>query len=173
MTAPASTPDIIVPDGTPVNDAVFAAPTPTDPGTVVATVADTAPAEKTPEQVDLEKFYSALDAWRERLDRGWAYERIEYKGDNLAVRKPLMQALAAFQLSSSKFISDDRKNDIVGLFVDQHMGRESYDHMMARLMDPDDPDYTTESIADVMGKLVELAVEDIKEQAKAEATSKS
>lgn len=44
MTAPASTPDIIIPDGTPVNDAVFAAPTPTDPGTVVATVAGTAPA---------------------------------------------------------------------------------------------------------------------------------
>lgn len=136
-----------------------------DVSTAVEVAVET-PVELTKEETDLARFYDALNAWRERLDSGWPYERIDYKGDSLAVRKPQMQALAAFQLSSSKFISDERKNDIVGLFVDQHMGRESYDHVMGRLMNPDDPDYTTESIADVMGKLVELAVEDIKEEAK-------
>ena len=158
----------------PVNDAVFeqanqpvgSSVTDAAPANQVAVVADTAPAEPTKDETELARFYDALNTGRERLDAGWPYERIDYKGDSLAVRKPQMQALAAFQLSSSKFISDERKNDIVGLFVDQHMGRESYDHVMGRLMNPDDPDYTTESIADVMGKLVEQAVEDIKEEAK-------
>lgn len=106
------------------------------------------------------------------LDPDWEHDRFDYKGDNLAVRVPTMQALAAFQLSSSKYISSERQNDISGLFIDQHLGPDSYDRVMYRMMDGDDPDYDTKTIADLMGELVHRAVEVIKDQAEKEAEAK-
>jgi hypothetical protein len=167
----------------PVSDDAFAGPVPAaPPSTQVAVLnvpsdealaepayAEQAEGQLTEEEVKLKAFYDAETAWKTRFDEDWEHERFEYKGDYLAVRKPQMQALAAFQLSSSRFIDDERRNDVVGLFIDQHIGRESYDHMTWRLMNPDDPDYTTSSISDVIGGLVEMAVADIKEQAKIEA----
>lgn len=101
----------------------------------------------------------------EPLDPDWVYERLEYRGDNLAVRKPTMQALTAFQLSSGKFIDPERQTDITGLFVDKHVGPDSYDRMMSRMIDPDEPEYTTASIGEIMGSLVRLTVEDAKKAA--------
>lgn len=101
----------------------------------------------------------------EPLDPDWAHERLEYKGDNLAVRKPTMQALAAFQLSSGKFIDPERQTDITGLFIDSHLGPDSYDCMMKRLISPNEPDYTTASIGEIMGAIVRLTVEDAKKAA--------
>lgn len=95
------------------------------------------------------------------LDPDWKYERVEYKGDSLAVRKPQLQALAGFQLSAGKFISVEKQNNISGLFIDQHLAPETYDHVMQRMMDPDDEGYTMQTVAEIMGLLVDLAVADL------------
>jgi hypothetical protein len=97
-------------------------------------------------------------------DPDWEHERIEYKGDDLAVRKPTMQALAAFQLSSGKYISGEKQNDMTGLFVDQHLAPDSYDRIMQRLMDPDDPSYTTKSVSEIMGMVVQLAIDAFRDE---------
>lgn len=95
---------------------------------------------------------------REPLDPDWAYERLEYKGDNLAVRKPTVQALAAFQLSSGKFIDPERQTDITSLFMDSHLGPDTYDRIMQRMISPDEPEYTKASIGEIMGAIVRLTV---------------
>lgn len=105
----------------------------------------------------------------EPLDPSWPYERLEYKGDNLAVRKPTFQALAAFQLSSGKFIDPERQTDMTSLFVDSHLGPDSYDRMMLRLIRPDEPEYTTKSIAEIMGAIVRLAVNSSEDSSKEES----
>ncbi|MBV9919265.1 MAG: hypothetical protein JOY78_00200 [Pseudonocardia sp.] len=104
----------------------------------------------------------------EELDADWPYERLDFAGDRLAIRKPTMQALSGFSLASSKYVSMDVKNDITGLFISQHMGPESYGRMMMRLMDGDDPDYTTETVGEIMKAIVQASLAD-----KADKTDKS
>ncbi|SHT85061.1 Uncharacterised protein [Mycobacteroides abscessus subsp. abscessus] len=101
----------------------------------------------------------------EALDPDWPYERLEYKGDNLAVRKPTIQALAAFQLSSGKFIDPERQTDITSLFMDRHLGPDTYDRIMTRLISPDEPEYTKASIGEIMGAVVRMAVNEGKDTA--------
>lgn len=96
-----------------------------------------------------------------KYDPDWKHERIEYQGDDLAVRKPKMCTLMAYQLNSSKYVSPEKQNNITGLLVDSHIGPESYDRIMQRFMDPDDPDYTTKSVAELMGLLVKMTMDEV------------
>lgn len=89
-------------------------------------------------------------------DKDWAYRFIEYKGDRLAVRRPTKQALAAFSLGSSKFVKLTTQNNVTGMFVERHLSEASYDRMISRMMDPDDPDYGPKSIGEIMGQVVRL-----------------
>jgi len=138
---------------------------------VAVPVADTpavVPAEAIDkEPTDLEKWLTAEAAWVNKYDAGWVHQRVEYKGDNLAVRKPTDQGISGFSLATSKFTRPETKNNITGLFIERHLGPDSYDRVMERLMDPDDPGYTTASVADVMGLIVDLYVN----EAKAEITA--
>lgn len=85
------------------------------------------------------------------------YTNLEYKGDKLQVRIPTQQALAAFSLSTSKYISGQVRNDMTGMFINRHLSPESYEQVFSRLMDPDDDDYTVESIGELMRHIVELS----------------
>ena len=114
-------------------------PTPTE-----ASPTENLPAAAAPEPVAYE------------LDPGWEHQRIDFAGDSLAVRAPTQQALAGFSLASSKYVSNEVKNDMTGLFVVEHLGPESYGRMMQRLMDGDDPDYTPETIGELMRDIVML-----------------
>ena len=88
----------------------------------------------------------------------WDHETIEFLGDTLHVRKPTDQALQAFSLSSSRFVKPEKRNDMTGLFINQHLSPASYDRVFMRLMDPDEPDYTVDTIAELMRVIVELTV---------------
>lgn len=99
------------------------------------------------------------------LDDGWDYERIEFAGDNLAVRVPTPQALTAFQLATSKFMDPDTRNNAVGLFIKRHLGPQSHWHVIARMMDGDDPDYTQATIGELMTEIVALIPSDAVAQA--------
>lgn len=86
-----------------------------------------------------------------------SYATLEYKGDKLQVRSPSQQALAAFSLSTSKYIGSQVRNDMTGMFINKHLSPESYERVFSRLMDPDDDGYSVESIGELMRAIVELS----------------
>jgi len=88
----------------------------------------------------------------------WTHETVEFLGDTLDVRKPTEQALAAYSLASSKYVSMNIRNDMTGLFISRHLSPDSYERVFSRLMDPDDEDYTINTIGELMRVIVELRV---------------
>lgn len=86
-----------------------------------------------------------------------SYRELEFKGDSLQVRKPSVQALAAFSLATSKYVNSQIRNDMTGMFINRHLSPESYERVFSRLMDPDDDSYTVESIGELMRGVVELS----------------
>ncbi|ADX31946.1 hypothetical protein TPA2_gp32 [Tsukamurella phage TPA2] len=129
---------------TPTTDAVFAeqpaAPAPAAPSAEVA-VAEPAAEVAVPDG-----------------PKPWEHETMEFRGDTLEIRKPTQQALSGFSLASSKYVDMQVKNDVFGLFLVRHLSPESYGRVMSRLMDPDDADYDTETIGELVKGLVETAV---------------
>lgn len=93
-----------------------------------------------------------IEVWTN--DEPWDHETIEFRGDTLNVRKPTDQALAGLSLSSSKYVKMTTRNDITGLFIARHLSPLSYDRVFSRLMDPDDENYTVETIGELMGAVV-------------------
>ncbi|UOW93009.1 hypothetical protein SEA_CAIB_25 [Gordonia phage CaiB] len=89
----------------------------------------------------------------------WPHDTLEFKGDVLEVRAPTEQAMAAFSLASGKYVPMQVKNDIVGLFVARHLSDDSYGQVFSRLMDPDDPAYSPETIGELMRAIVGIAME--------------
>ena len=119
---------------------------------------DTAPTDDTPtENLPAE----VAETESEQLDAGWKHQRIMFAGDDLAVRAPTMQALTGFSLASSKYVANEVKNDMTGLFIVEHIAPESYGRVMQRLMDGDDPDYTTETVGTLMRDIVMLTTESV------------
>lgn len=104
---------------------------------------------------------------KEPLDPDWPYERFEYRGDNLAIRLAPMQALMAYQMSAGKYVSPERQNDMSGLYVDHYLGPDSYDRIMERMVDADDPDYDMSSFGEIMGEQVRRSIAKIREDRKA------
>lgn len=93
------------------------------------------------------------------IEDDWGYETVEFCGDKLGVRRPTQQALIGFSLATSKYLSNERRNNFMGLFISQHLSPLSYDQVMYRLLDPDDPDYTVDTVGDLMKIIVELTTE--------------
>lgn len=89
-------------------------------------------------------------------DADWPHEWVTFAGDRLAVRKPTQQALAAYSLSASQFVSPQMQNDISGLFMVNHISPGSYLRVMGRFMDPDDESYDEAAVGELMKLIVEL-----------------
>lgn len=139
-----------VKDATPLTDAVFAEDVAVDPDLATATVeepsSDLAVAEQEPG--------TDIDLAEDDPDADWKHDFLEFKGDRLGIRKPTQQALAGFSLASSKYVSMETKNDITGLFIANHLSPASYGRVFSRLMNPDDDEYTVETIGDLMRAIV-------------------
>lgn len=86
----------------------------------------------------------------------WPHQTIEFQGDVLQVRKPTPQALAAFSLATSKYVSNTMRNDMTGMFISRHLSPDSYERVFSRLMDPDDDEYTVDAIGQLMRAVVML-----------------
>jgi len=121
------------------------APTETAPDPAIP--ADTQPAtpEPTAEEVAAEKERAATEewlaaekAWQTTFDPDWTGRRVDFHGDYLAVITPTDGAYAAVSLVSSKYVSDVERTDLLGGFVHQHLGSESYSRFISRMMSPVD-----------------------------------
>lgn len=93
-----------------------------------------------------------------KLGEDWPYDWLEFKGDKLGIRLPTRQALAAFSLASSKYVSLGVKNDLTGLFIARHLSPESYGRVFSRLMDPDESDYDVDTVGELFNAIVMAAV---------------
>lgn len=92
-------------------------------------------------------------------DEVWPYDFLEFKGDKLGIRLPTRQALAAFSLASSKYVSLGVKNDLTGLFIARHLSPESYGRVFSRLMDPDENDYTVDTVGELFNAIVTASID--------------
>ena len=90
------------------------------------------------------------------LDAGWEHQRLSFAGDELAVRAPTTQALTGYSLASSKYVPNEVRNDMTGLFIVTHLGPESYGRVIARMMDGDDSEYTVDTVGSLMREIVLL-----------------
>ncbi|ABD58141.1 hypothetical protein PBI_COOPER_24 [Mycobacterium phage Cooper] len=89
----------------------------------------------------------------------WDYDYLEFEGDKLGIRLPTRQALAAFSLASSKYVSMGVKNDLTGLFIARHLSPESYGRVFSRLMDPDDAAYDVDTVGELFNAIVTASIE--------------
>lgn len=112
------------------------------------------------EAEEIQREIDAKEAGDLRLVAGdeqpvWSHDRIDYLGESWEVRKPQPQALAAFALASGKYISPEMQNDMVGLFIRNHMSEESYRHAFERMLDPAD-EFSQESLGELMQRIATL-----------------
>lgn len=113
--------------------------------------------EASPEGASQLALNEAGDASTEPVSEDlWPHATITFKGDKLQVRKPTQQAMAAFSLGTSKFVSNQMRNDMTSLFIARHLSPQSYEQVFSRLMDPDDTEYTVDTIGQLMRAVVML-----------------
>lgn len=87
----------------------------------------------------------------------WPHEVLrDFYGEDWEVRQPSEQALAAFALSSGKYIPQKLQNDLVGLFIKQHMSEAAHERVYVRLMDPEDPSFTPQTLGELMREIATL-----------------
>lgn len=153
------------PDGTstddvdvPVSDDVFTSATPAKREAAVDPATELAVVDKVKDVV------LAADA-----PHSWMHDFMEFEGDKLEIRLPTEQALSAFSISVSRYMPPEVQNDMVGLFIANHMSPDSYTHVMARMMDPDDATYTNRTVGELMGAISRASLAQRKAEQEAEA----
>jgi len=125
-----------------------------EPRTQVAEIVDAEPVEETGNAVALVERFDIAST-----EEVWPYDFLEFKGDKLGIRLPTRQALAAFSLASSKYVSLGVKNDLTGLFIARHLSPESYGRVFSRLMDPDEADYDVDTVGELFNAIVTASIE--------------
>lgn len=83
----------------------------------------------------------------------WPHDIIEMYGEQWQVRIPTQQALTAVTLSSGRYIPQQVQNDIVSLFLKNHMSEASFARLFERLSDPDDDEFSPETLGHLMREL--------------------
>ena len=139
----------------------------TDTAAAIADLAtDTAVDPREPvdaEVVDPAPPVSTAIALQQSLDvstiEKWGHDWLEFKGDKLGIRVPTRQALAAFSLASGKYVDIGVKNDLTGLFIARHLSPESYGRVFSRLMDPDEVDYTVDTVGELFNAIVTASLQ--------------
>lgn len=85
----------------------------------------------------------------------WTYGTVELQGRTIQARKPLPEALQAFSMAVSKYTPQRTQNNMIALFVRNHISKRSYAELLQRMMDPDDP-FTIKSFGELMAKIATL-----------------
>lgn len=85
----------------------------------------------------------------------WPHDTVEFMDDVWEVKKPQPQALAAFALASGKYITPKMQNDMVGLFIKNHLSEKSHERLYERMMDPEDT-FSQEDTGQLMQKIATI-----------------
>lgn len=129
---------------------------------------------------DLDEQQRRIDEQRQRLQNGdvidetgekqqaasspartkdvWPHETINAFDEEWQVRVPAQNALTAISLSSGKYVPQQVQNDVVGLFLRNHMSEASFTRLFERLADPTDDTFDTQALGVIMNELAQLTL---------------
>lgn len=85
----------------------------------------------------------------------WAHEWLDFQGDRIAYRRPTAGALNAVALATGQYSTDQRRLKFTNMFLVNHLSDESYDQVITRAMNPDDADYTDDTLGELVGLIAE------------------
>lgn len=147
------------PDSVEAPAAVDPATAPSSDATTDPQLAEPAEPELTGEQKATKAWLDAETAWKTRFDKDWKHERYEFHGDLLAVRIPKQGALLAVSMAGAKYGSDDQGLSAMNQFCNLHLGPESHQRVMDRMMHPDETAYGDTPMGDLFTALGKLTPE--------------
>lgn len=96
---------------------------------------------------------------------GWKYDWVEFKGDKLAIRVPKGAALVGLEFA--KYHGEEAQQRVFGRFISRHVSDETFDRILDRMGNPDDEEYTTDTLGELAGVLGTIAGERLAKDAKA------
>lgn len=167
-----TTPDTTTTAAVPAEVVVTSAPAAT------AIVVPPAPAADDEHADDIEVDKAAVEEWLEaekiwqwlRAEKanwkhpdGWQYDWVTFKGDQLAIKIPskgMINAIAHAGTTSLEF-----QTRLVRDFETTHISEASRERVIARLMDPEDPEYTGDEWDELQSKVLELGAERVQKDA--------
>jgi hypothetical protein len=126
------------------------------------------PAPAEPEVIDAEPAESNgevavpddEDRWEEP-EAEWPHQWLDFKGDKLAVRKPLMRQLTAYSIGTSMFMTPTMRTGATGKYMATLMSEESFNRVMNRYMDPDAPDYDDDTVGELIKQVTEMTTSEL------------
>lgn len=86
----------------------------------------------------------------------WTHQTIDLDGRTIQARMPQAAAIQAFSMAVSKHSSTKMQNDMVALFVRNHISARSYNDLLVAMMDPDDS-FTLEQFGELMRKIATMS----------------
>lgn len=85
----------------------------------------------------------------------WKYDTVTVNGRVIQARQPQPAAIQAFTMATSKHSSPKTQNEMVAMFVRNHISPRSYQELLTAMMDPDDA-FTIESFGELMREIATL-----------------
>lgn len=79
----------------------------------------------------------------------WPYGELTVRGSVIEIRKPMTNALHVLKMATSENVPKHVQNDMVTRYVKQHTSPASFEHMLERMIDPDD-EFTLKDFGAVM-----------------------
>lgn len=89
----------------------------------------------------------------------WEHQWLDFKGDRLAVKTPRPSVANSVIMLRSPLVSEDDRGNIISSIIASHLSHESWGRVQFRNINPDETEYTLETIGELLEALVELSVE--------------
>lgn len=89
----------------------------------------------------------------------WDHQWLDFKGDRLAVKTPRPSVANSVIMLRSPLVSEDDRGNIISSIIASHLSHESWGRVQFRNINPDETEYTIETIGELLEALVELSVE--------------
>jgi hypothetical protein len=80
-----------------------------------------------------------------------------------------MNAITAFQVSATNYIPTEIQSRVTSKFIFSHIGPDSYDRVMTRMISPDEVDYPQNALPEVFNVILQLKLNALSEESAADA----
>lgn len=85
----------------------------------------------------------------------WAHDTIDLDGHLIQARMPQPAAIQAFAMATSRHSPAKTQNEMVAMFVRNHISPRSYQELLERMMDPEDS-FTIDQFGELMRRIATL-----------------
>lgn len=96
----------------------------------------------------------------------WAHDWLDFKGDRLAIRRPPESAVNSFIMITASGVEPALQSGVISEVLHKSLSPESFGRVLYRNIDPDDPEYTVTTMAELAGELIRLSTEKLDSDAK-------